>query len=167
MGDLAQLVGQAFSHEVPLKTLVICCYHPRAAQVPQLVAERLDDIAPGEPLEDLADGKAAWRSNVFPIMVAGGRVLDALRSVAAEQPLFGIENIVVVHHSQCEAMRVDSGGLIDDLPAQQHVGSSLESDVALLHNHPAVPRSAAIFGYFFEIDSGALIEIVQARVGEK
>lgn len=149
------MVRQAFSHSVPLKTLVICCFDPRVAHIPQLVAERLGD-----------------RRNVFPIIVASGRALDALRSDAVGQPLSDIENIVVVHHSQYGAttakQRVDiSHAFSREALWISDFEQSLKSDVALLRNHPAVPRSAAIFGFFFEIDGGALIEMVQDVGGEK
>jgi carbonic anhydrase len=172
-------VRQAFSQAVPLKTLVICCYDPRAAQVPQLVADRLGDIYPGELIEDGDGHKVASTANVFPVIVAGGRAYDALRSVAVAQHLFGIENVVVVHHSQCGATTFTADGIINAFHAEQHVDisdcfprqalcisdyeESLKSDVALLRNHPAVPKAASIFGFFYEIDSDELIEVVRDR----
>ncbi|MCL6741106.1 hypothetical protein LZ518_08180 [Sphingomonas sp. RB56-2] len=165
-------VRQAFSQAVPLKTLVICCYDPRAARVPQLVAERLGDIYPGEVVEDSDGHKVASTTTIFPIIVAGGRAFDALRSVAVAQHLFGIENVVVVHHSQCGATTFTAEGIINAFQSEQQVDiadafprqalcisdyeESLKGDVALLRSHPAVPRSAAIFGFFYEIDSDEL-----------
>lgn len=170
-------VRQAFAQAVPLKTLVICCYDPRAARVPQLVADRLGDIYPGEVIEDSKGHKVASTTTIFPVIVAGGRAFDALRSVAVAQHLFGIENVVVVHHSQCGATTFTADGIIDAFHAEQNVDishsfprdalcisdyeQSLKSDVALLRNHPAVPRSASIFGFFYEIDRGELVEVVR------
>jgi carbonic anhydrase len=34
---------------------------------------------------------------------------------------------------------------------------SLKSDVALIRKQPGTPRSADIFGFFYEIDTGELI----------
>jgi carbonic anhydrase len=41
-----------------------------------------------------------------------GRAVDALRSIAVAQHLFGLKNIVVVHHSQCEATSFTVDGII-------------------------------------------------------
>ena len=164
---------EAFSHAVPLRTLVIYCYDPRAARIPELVAEQLGDIYPGEVILDDKGRKVASTTTVFPVIVAGGRAFDALRSIAVAQHLFGIENIVVVHHSQCGATTFTADGIIDAFHREQHSDiarafprealciadykQSLKSDVALIRKQPGTPRSADIFGFFYEIDSGELI----------
>lgn len=164
---------EAFSHAVPLRTVVIYCYDPRAARIPEIVAERLGDIYPGKIILDDEGHKIASTATIFPVIVAGGRAVDSLRSIAVAQHLFGIENIVVVHHSHCGATTFTANGIIDAFRREQ--GSdlsdafprealciadykrSLEDDVALLRNHPAVPRSATLFGFFYEIDSAELV----------
>ena len=175
-------IRQAFAQAVPLKTVVIYCYDPRAASVPSVVAERFKETFPGELVVDAKGHKVASTANVFPVIVAGGRAYDALRSVAVAQHLFGIENIVVVHHSHCGATTFTADGIIDAFQREQHADisrafprealciadyeQSLRGDVQLLRDHPAVPRSASIFGLFYEIDSGELIEVVK-DVGEE
>lgn len=167
---------EAFSHAVPLRTVVIYCYDPRAAEIPLLVAERLGDHYPGQILVDDEGHKVASTATVFPVIVAGGRAFDALRSIAVAQHLFGIENIVVVHHSQCGATTFTAEGIIDAFRCEQHSDiadafprealciadyrQSLSSDVALIRRQPGTPRSANIVGFFYEIDSGELIEVV-------
>jgi carbonic anhydrase len=89
---------EAFSHAVPLRTVVVYCFDPRAARIPERVAEHLGDTYPGKIVLDDKGNKIASTATVFPIVVAGGRAVDALRSIAIAQHLFGIENIVVVHH---------------------------------------------------------------------
>ena len=165
-------VREAFSHAVPLRTIVVYCYDPRAGNIPLLVAERLGDTYPGEILHQ--DGrKVASTSTLFPVVVAGGRAFDALRSIAVAQHLFGIENIVVVHHSHCGATTFTAEGIINAFDREQHsdiahafpretlcitdYAQSLKSDVALIREQPGTPRSAGIFGFFYEIDSGELI----------
>ena len=173
-------VREAFSHAVPLRTVVVYCYDPRAANVPLLVAERLGDTYPGKIIH--RDGKkVASTSTVFPVVVAGGRAFDALRSIAVAQHLFGIENIAVVHHSHCGATTFTADGIIDAFRREQHAdishafprealcigdyAQSLKSDVALIREQPGTPRSADIFGFFYEIDSGELI-LVASDPGE-
>lgn len=166
-------VREAFSHAVPLRTVVIYCYDPRAAEIPGLVAEQLGDVYPGEVVLDENGRKVASTATVFPVIVAGGRAFDALRSIAVAQHLFGVENIVVVHHSHCGATTFTAEGIIGAFRDEQRSDiarafpretlciadykQSLKSDVALIRKQPGTPKSADIFGFFYEIDSGELI----------
>jgi carbonic anhydrase len=168
---------KAFAKAVPLRTLVITCYDPRAAEIPEAVAKRLGEVFPGEVVHDAAGKRVASTTTVFPVIVAGGRAVDALRSIAVAQHLFGIRNIVVVHHSQCGATTFTADGIIDaywhehgaDISPLYDRGSicitdyeaSLRHDTALIRAHPGTPKHARIFGYFYDIDSGALTEVVK------
>lgn len=173
---------EAFSHAVPLRTVVIYCYDPRAVEIPALVAERLGDLWPGEILLD-GDGKRiASTTTIFPIVVAGGRAFDALRSIAVAQHLFGIENIAVVHHSHCGATTFTADGIIAAFRDEQSsdisdafprhslcIGDyeqSLRNDVELIRAQPGTPKSASIYGFFFDIDSKQLTPVV-ADAGHK
>ena len=167
---------RAFAQAVPLRTVVIYCYDPRAARIPELVAEQLGDTYPGEVVLDAAGHKVASTTTLFPVIVAGGRAHDALRSVAVAQHLFGIENIAVVHHSHCGATSFTADGIIAAFRDEQGADiaqafprealcigdyeQSLRHDVSLIRKQPGTPRSANIFGFFFEIDSGLLAPVV-------
>jgi carbonic anhydrase len=168
----------AFSHAVPLKTVVIYCYDPRAAEIPAAVAERLGgEVYPGEVVRDAEGKRVASTTTIFPVIVAGGRAVDALRSVTIAQHLFGIQNIVVVHHSYCGGTSFTAEGIIDawrreqgaDISRLYERGSiciedfaaSLKRDAALLRAHPGTPKHADIYGYFYDIDSGELTEVVR------
>ena len=106
---------RAFARAVPLRTLVISCYDPRAAEVPAAVAKRLgDEVFPGEVIQDDQGKRVASSTTLFPVIVAGGRAIDALRSITVAQHLFGIRNIVVVHHSHCGATTFTADGLVPD-----------------------------------------------------
>src|SRR4051794_18832185 len=88
----------AFRQAVPLRTIVVYCYDPRAINVPHAVAAALPgEVYPGEVIRDRQGNKVASTATIFPVIVAGGRAVDALRSITVAQHLFGIENIVVVH----------------------------------------------------------------------
>lgn len=170
-------VRKAFAQAVPLKTLVIYCYDPRATGIPAAVARRFGETFPGDLVVDAQGHKVASTTNIFPVVVAGGRAFDALRSVAVAQHLFGIENIVVVHHSHCGATTFTAKGIVAAFREEQQVDiagafpsetlcitdyeQSLRDDVEMLRNHPATPRAASIFGFFYEIDSRDLIEVVK------
>jgi carbonic anhydrase len=169
---------KAFSQAVPLKTLVIHCYDPRAAEIPQAVAKLfVDEVFPGEIVLDGCGHRAASSTTIFPVVVAGGRAVDALRSVTVAQHLFGIRNVVVVHHSHCGATSFTADGIIDAFRHEHHLDianlyprssicitdyeASLKHDTALLRSHDGTPRHVNIFGYFYDIDSGELTEIVR------
>ena len=169
---------RAFARAVPLRTLVIHCYDPRAAEIPAAVAKLFgDEVFPGQVIPDAAGKRVASSTTLFPIVVAGGRAIDALRSITVAQHLFGLRNIVVVHHSHCGATTFTADGLIR---AWQHehgpdiatlydrnsicirdYEASLKHDTALIRAHPGTPKHVVIFGYFYDIDTGALTEVVR------
>jgi len=167
----------AFSQAVPLQTLVIYCYDPRAAEIPTAVAKRLgNEEYPGRVVVDGAGNRVASTTTIFPIIVAGGRAIDALRSITVAQHLFGIENIVVVHHSHCGATTFTADGIIEAYRHEQHADisalydrgsiciedyeSSLRRDTALIRAHAGTPKHVNILGYFYDIDTGVLTEVV-------
>src|SRR5262245_6065494 len=171
---------QAFSHAVPLKTLVIYCYDPRAAEIPSAVATLFgDEVFPGHVILDASGNRVASSTTIFPIIVAGGRAVDALRSITVAQHLFGIENIVVVHHSHCGATTFTASGIVDAFKHEHHADisdlydrgsiciddyeASLKYDTALIRSHGGTPKQVTIFGYFYDIDTGVLTEVVNDR----
>jgi len=169
-------VRQAFAKAAQLKTVVVYCYDPRAVGIPKAVAQELCDVFPGDVLVDEAGNKAATTTSLFEVVVAGGRATDALRSVAVAQHLFGIENVVVVHHSHCGATSFTADGIID---AYQHEHgldisnlysresicisdyvSSLKHDTRLIRESPVTPGHVNVFGYFYDIDTEQLTKVV-------
>src|ERR1700704_6906954 len=143
---------EAFSYAVPLKTLVIYCYDPRAVEIPQAVARLLgDEVFPGQVMLDEFGNRVASSTTMFPVIVAGGRAVDALRSISVAQHLFGIQNIVVVHHSHCGATSFTADGIIDAYEHEHHrdisklyprssicitdYEVSLKHDTALIRSH--------------------------------
>ena len=170
----------AFAKAVPLKTLVIYCYDPRAAEVPNAVAKWLgEEEYPGRVIVDENGKRVASTTTLFPIVVAGGRAVDALRSITVAQHLFGLQNIVVVHHSQCGATTFTADGIIEafrhehqaDISRLYDRGSiciedyeaSLKRDASLIRAHLGTPRHVNILGLFYDIDSGSLTEVVNDR----
>jgi carbonic anhydrase len=169
---------EAFSRAVPLRTLVIYCYDPRATEIPDAVAKLLgDEVFPGEIILDGDGNRVASSTTIFPVIVAGGRAVDALRSITVAQHLFGIRNIVVVHHSHCGATSFTADGIIDAYQHEHHLDisnlyqrssicitdyeGSLKHDTALIRSHAGTPRHVNIFGYFYDIDTRALTEVVR------
>lgn len=173
---------ELFRKAVALRTIVIYCYDPRAVNIPNAVARTIPgEVYPGNILRDASGRKVASTTTVFPVVVAGGRAVDALRSITVAQHLFGIENIAVVHHTYCGATSFTPRGLIDAFRTEQGVDistlydahsiairdyqSSLEHDVRLIRKSPGTPRSAKIYGYLFDIDTETLTLIAEDLVG--
>jgi len=169
-----------FSHAVLLKTLVIYCYDPRAAEIPNAVAELFgDEVFPGQIMLDASVNRVASSTTMFPVIVAGGRAIDALRSITVAQHLFGIQNVVVVHHSHCGATTFTADGIIDAYKHEYHTDiselyergsiciedyeASLKRDTALIRSHAGTPKHVNIFGYFYNIDTGVLTEVVKDK----
>ena len=98
-------------------------------------------------------------------------------SASPSQHLFGIENIVVVHHSHCGATSFTAGGIIDAYKKEHNIDiadlyehssiciedyeASLKRDTALIRSHAGTPKHVNIFGYFYNIDTGRLAEVVK------
>jgi len=173
-----------FKQAVPLRTIVIYCYDPRAVNIPHAVARAMPgEVYPGEIVCDEQGKKVASTTTIFPVVVAGGRAVDALRSITVAQHLFGIENIVVVHHTYCGATSFTPEGLIKafhdehgvDISALYDRGnisiqdyeSSLKRDTQLLRESQGTPKAVNIYGYLFNIDTETLSLIVEDRAGAR
>jgi carbonic anhydrase len=183
-GFIEPEMRKTFKQAVPLRTVVIYCYDPRAVNIPQAVAKAIPgEVYPGEILRDESGRKIASTTTIFPVVVAGGRAVDALRSITVAQHLFGIENIVVVHHTYCGATSFTAEGLVAAFLAEQGVDisalylrssiaiedyrSSLRRDVRLLRESKGTPRRVNIFGYLFNIDDESLTLVVEDRMKEE
>jgi carbonic anhydrase len=169
---------KAFKQAVPLRTVVVYCYDPRAVNIPHAVAKAMPgEVYPGEIVYDGQGRKVASTTTIFPVVVAGGRAVDALRSITVAQHLFGIENIVVVHHTYCGATSFTPEGLINSFHNEQGVDisalydrgniaiadyeSSLKRDTQLLREWKGTPKNVNIYGYLFNIDTETLALIVE------
>ena len=169
-------VREAFSKAVPLRTVVIYCYDPRAVGIPAAVAKEFGETYPGKLITDAEGNKVASNTTLFEVVAAGGRAIDALRSVTVAQHLFGIENIVVVHHTHCGATSFTADGIIDaykhehgtdiselyprDSLCISDYQQSLEHDTRLLRASAGTPAHVNIYGYMYDIDTEVLSLIV-------
>src|ERR1700733_9331483 len=167
-----------FNFAIPMKTMVIYCVDPRASDVPQAVAKYFgDEVYPGELILDQAGNRVGSTRTLFTVTNAGGRAASALMTVAEMDYLFHVQNVVVVHHSFCgtssympetvftkfeEHEHTDISTLFDrESVAITDFEKSLKYDVELLRRSPAVPKHVNLYGFFYEINSGRLIEVVK------
>jgi carbonic anhydrase len=163
---------------IPMKTLVIYCFDPQAVEVRQAVAEYLgDEVYPGEIITDENGVRIGSTRTLFTATNAGGRAAFVLESVAAMDYLFNVQNVVIVHHSFCGTTTLTPELLIWEFHDHHHADistlfdhdslaitdfeTSLKYDVKLLRDSPAVPKHAKLYGFFYEISSGKLTEVVR------
>jgi carbonic anhydrase len=163
---------------IPMKTLVIYCFDPRAADIPKAVAEHFgDEVYPGENILDESGNRVGHTRTLFTETNAGGRAAFALESVAAMDYIFSIQNVVVVHHSFCGTTTLTPELLIEKFHDHHHADistmfdhdslaimdfeKSLNYDIKLLRESPAVPKNVKLYGFFYEISTGKLIEVVR------
>ena len=163
----------------PLRTVVVYCYDPRAVGIPAAVAKEFGDVFPGAIVRDDAGKKVASTTTLFEVVVAGGRAIDALRSVTVAQHLFGIERVVIVHHTYCGATSFTADGIIQAYAREQgtDIGSlyprdsicitdyvtSLQHDVHLMRMSAGTPPRVSIYGYMYDIDAEALSLVVEDK----
>jgi carbonic anhydrase len=169
---------QGFNQAIPMKSLVIYCMDPRAADIPQAIAQHFgDEVYPGENILDEAGNRIGSTRTLFCETNVGGRTSAAVRSIAALDYLFKIQNIMVVHHSFCGATALLPEQLIEHFHHHHHTEiaslferesiaitdfeESIRHDVALLRNSPAVPKHVRLYGFFYEINSRVLTEVVR------
>lgn len=169
---------EGFNFAIPMKTMVIHCFDPRAAEIPKAIAEHFpDEVYPGENVLDEAGNRIGHTRTLFAVSNAGGRAFSALQSVATMEYLFHVQNVVVVHHSFCGATGFRPEQLHEHFHDHHHAdiapiiekGSeailnfedSIKHDVALLRNSPAVPKNVKLYGFFYEMNSGKLTEIIR------
>jgi carbonic anhydrase len=163
---------------IPMKTLVIFCFDPRAAEIPRAVAGYFgDEVYPGENILDGSGNRVGSTQTLFAATNAGGRAAFALESIAAMDYIFSVQNVVVVHHSFCGTTTLTPELLIGKFRDHHHADistmfdhdslaimdfeKSIKHDIALLRSSPAVPKHIKLYGFFYEISSGKLTEVVR------
>src|SRR6202041_3545597 len=150
---------------IPMKTLVIHCFDPRAAEIPQAVARYFgNEVYPGENILDEAGNRVGHTRTLFTETNAGGRAAFALESVAAMDYIFSVQNVVVVHRSFCGTTTLTPELLIEEFHDHYHADittmfdhdslaimdfeESLTYDIKLLRSSPAVPKHNKPYGFF-------------------
>ena len=166
-----------FAKVAPLRTVVIYCYDPRVVGIPVAVAREFGEVYPGEIITDAQGNKVATTTTLFEVVVAGGRAVDALRSVTVAQHLFGIENVVIVHHTYCGATSFTTDGIIDAYKREHDADisaiyeresisisdfvTSLKHDTRLMRESKGTPQHVNIYGYLYNIDTNELSLVVE------
>jgi len=168
-----------FAKAMPLRTVLIYCYDPRVVDIPAAVAREFGEVYPGEIITDAQGNKVATTKSLFEVVVAGGRAIDALRSVTVAQHLFGIKNVVIVHHTYCGATSFTTDGIIDAYKHEQDADisaiyerksisisdyvTSLNHDTRLMRESKGTPQHVNIYGYLYNMDTTELSLVVEDK----
>ena len=140
---------------------------PRAPALRLAVVACMDSRIDLFALFGLRDGEAHLLRN------AGGVVTDdVIRSLAVSQRLFGTEEVVLVHHTDCGLQSVgddefrrriqDETGIRPPwaLDAFADVDEDARQSIARVRASPFVPRRERVRGFVYDVDSGRLREVV-------
>ena len=181
-------IRSEFRKVIPnVRTVVVHCFDPRVTGgIPPAVAKALPgQIYPGEVFEFVDDsGKKQIGSNttIFPVIVAGGRAsTSAQHSISVASHLFDIDNVAIVHHTDCGGTHFTAEGFIqtfkeefgqditdlwdpDDM-ALESFTHSLRRDVRSVRNSRGTPKHVNVYGYLYDIETGEL-HLVEENPGD-
>ncbi len=103
---------------------------------------------------------------------AGGRMVEALRSLAISQQLLGTEEVMVIHHTECGMLTFTDADLRaklrDNLGADaDHIAflpfpdleASVRADLAVYRGAPIVRQDIPVRGFTYDVHTGALREV--------
>jgi carbonic anhydrase len=103
---------------------------------------------------------------------AGGRIADALRSLAISQELLGTQEVAIIHHSDCGMLtfsdaelrarlrksRAADADAISFLPFRD-LDESVRDDLALYAASPLVRHDIPVRGFVYDVKTGRLREV--------
>ena len=106
---------------------------------------------------------------------AGGRVADALRSIAISQSMLGTEAVLIIHHTKCgmaapsdevvrSAIRKTTGAWIPEIPLLtfRDLRASVQDDLRTYRACSYVRQDIMVRGFVYDVDSGLLSEVESA-----
>jgi carbonic anhydrase len=124
-------------------------------------------------LQRLETGRLAGlkEGDAHVIRNAGGRVHEAIRSLAISQQLLGTEEVVIIHHTDCGMLTFTDQQLHDKF-RQQHIDSShiawlsfteleqsVKDDIAVYHSSPLLRQDVPVRGFIYDVKTGKLNEV--------
>lgn len=105
---------------------------------------------------------------------AGGRVADALRSLAISQRLLGTREVAIVHHTECgmmtftdddmrQRLREEAGMVADHLAFLpfKDLEESIRDDLRLYRMSPLVRQDVVVRGFVYDVATGLLREVTE------
>lgn len=107
---------------------------------------------------------------------AGGRVSDALRSLAISQVLLGTQEVAIIHHTDCGMLTFSDPSIRKKLREERgadadHVAFlpfadldvSVRDDLALYRGSPLVRHDVPVRGFVYDVKTGRLREVNEEK----
>ncbi|HEY6761410.1 MAG TPA: carbonic anhydrase [Baekduia sp.] len=104
---------------------------------------------------------------------AGGVITDdEIRSLSISQRLLGTEEIILIHHTDCgmltfadDAFRrqvQDDTGIKPEWAAEAFpdLDEDVRQSIARIHASPFIPRKDSVRGFVYDVETGALREVI-------
>jgi len=103
---------------------------------------------------------------------AGGRVADALRSLAISQTLLGTDEVAIIHHTDCGMLTFSDESIRQKLRTERGVDAdavaflafsdldqSVRDDLATYEQSPLVRHEIPVRGFVYDVNTGGLREV--------
>jgi len=109
---------------------------------------------------------------------AGGIATDdAIRSLIVSHHLLDTQEFIIINHTDCGLLKVredelkkrlaEKMGTADGAPAHFHAFDDLEENVReqmrRVKSHPWIPKHIPVRGFVYDVKTGALTEVAEAR----
>ncbi|HEX3459277.1 MAG TPA: carbonic anhydrase [Acidimicrobiales bacterium] len=108
---------------------------------------------------------------------AGGRVTsDVLRSLVLATTFLGVENVAVMHHTDCALAGRDDARVRAGLSPEQREASAgldflampdpdaaLAADVQAVRSYAALPAGVRVEGWRYDVSSGAVLRVIPSQ----
>lgn len=104
---------------------------------------------------------------------AGGRVVDAIRSLVVSQTIIGTEEVAIIHHTQCgmqtftdaeirQKLRSERQANADNIAFLAFTGleQAVRDDIATYRQSPLLRQDIPVRGFIYEVETGRLREVV-------
>lgn len=103
---------------------------------------------------------------------AGGRVVDAIRSLIVSQTMIGTEEVAIVHHTQCgmstftdaeirQKLRAERNAIADDIAflAFEDLEQAIRDDIRIYRQSALLRQDIPVRGFIYEVETGRLREV--------
>lgn len=107
---------------------------------------------------------------------AGGRVVEALRSISISQQLLGTQEVAIIHHTDCGMLTFSDQQLRDQLRSKLHANAdhisflpfndldqSVRDDLAIYRKSEIVRQDVPLRGFVYDVKTGKLREVPHAH----
>ena len=141
-------------------------------QLPMPPARRLTVVACMDARLDPARVLGLEEGDAHVIRNAGGRVSDALRSLAISQTLLGTREVMFIHHTDCGMLTFSDESIRKQLRSERGIDAdhvaflpfadldqSVRDDIRVYRQSPLVLQDIVVRGFTYDVRTGSLREV--------